>query len=56
MVAADKTTEIVNSLANLSEQPPITRRLQLWSHPLVGGLLVLLLGAFWVGRKAVGLI
>ncbi len=56
MVAADKTEEIVNSLANLSQQPPVTRRLQLWSHPLVGGLLVLMLGVFWVGRKAVGLI
>jgi hypothetical protein len=56
MVAADKTEEIVNSLANLSEQPPVTRRLQLWSHPLVGGLLVLMLGVFWIGRKVVGLI
>jgi hypothetical protein len=56
MVAADKTDEIVNSLANLSPPPPVTRRLQLWSHPLVGGVLVLLLAVFWVGRKAVGLI
>jgi hypothetical protein len=55
-VAVDKVDEIVNSLANLAEQPPITRRLQLWSHPAVGGVLVLILGVFWVGRKAIGLI
>jgi hypothetical protein len=30
------------------------RRVQLWAHPLWSGLLLLLLAAFWVGRKVVG--
>ncbi|MFM7844281.1 MAG: hypothetical protein ACKPEY_08645 [Planctomycetota bacterium] len=56
MVSVEKADEIINSLANLTEPPPMVRRLQLWSHPLVGGLLIFLLGLFWVGRKVVGLI
>jgi len=51
-----KVEEIVQKLANLPLPPPSIRRLQLWSHPLVAGLVVVLLGAFWVGRKVVGLI
>ena len=30
------------------------RRVQLWAHPLWSGLLILLLGIFWAGRKFVG--
>jgi hypothetical protein len=30
------------------------RRVQLWAHPLWSGLLMLLLGIFWAGRKLVG--
>jgi len=48
--------EIVQLLKDLPEPPPAVRRVQLWSHPAVAGLLILLLGAFWVGRKTVGLI
>jgi hypothetical protein len=51
-----KTDELLQSLASLPEPPPAVRRLQLWSHPLVAGLIVLLLGVFWVVRKVVGLI
>ncbi len=51
-----KVEEIVQKPANLPLPPPSIRRLQLWSHPLVAGLVVVLLGAFWVGRKVVGLI
>jgi hypothetical protein len=29
---------------------------QLWSHPVLAGIVVCLLGVFWVGRKIVGLI
>jgi hypothetical protein len=28
--------------------------LPLWAHPAWAGLLVVLLGVFWVGRKAAG--
>jgi hypothetical protein len=48
--------EIRNYLARLPEPPPTVRRVQLWSHPAVAAGVVCLLGIFWVGRKAVGLI
>ena len=51
-----KRAEIVQLLASLPEPPPSVRRLQLWSHPAYAGLLIFLLGAFWVGRKTIGLI
>jgi hypothetical protein len=52
----DKLDEIVQSLATLPTPPPMVRRVQLWSHPLVAGLMIGLLGMFWIGRKIVGLI
>lgn len=47
---------VLRSLATLPLPPPSVRRLQLWSHPLAAVLLVMALGAFWVWRKASGLI
>jgi hypothetical protein len=52
----DKLNEIVQSLATLPEPDPSIRRVQLWSHPAVAGLLIVLLGIFWVGRKVIGFI
>ncbi|MBP90315.1 MAG: hypothetical protein CMJ64_27020 [Planctomycetaceae bacterium] len=52
----NRLDQIVNSLATLPDPPPSIRRVQLWNHPVVAGLLVLFLGVFWVGRKVVGLI
>jgi hypothetical protein len=49
-------TKVVNYLAALPEPPPSVRRLQLWAHPLTAGVMISLLGIFWIGRKAVGLI
>lgn len=38
-------------------QPPSTiRRVPLWSHPWLVALMIGLLSAFWIGRKAAGLI
>lgn len=55
-VSPDQIGEVIDALAELPLPPPTVRRLQLWSHPLCGAMLVLLLGIFWVWRKAVGLI
>ncbi|XZE54073.1 hypothetical protein SH139x_000020 [Planctomycetaceae bacterium SH139] len=52
----DKLEEIQQSLATLPEPPPAIRRVQLWSNPVVAGLMILLLGGFWIGRKVVGFI
>ena len=45
---------LVNAVSALPEIEPEERRLQLWAHPLWAGFLVLLMGAFWVGRKVIG--
>jgi hypothetical protein len=55
-IGPDKLDEVVRSLAELPEPNPSIRRVRLWSHPLVAGLLVTLMGVFWVGRKVIGLI
>lgn len=52
----DRIDEIIQSLATLPQPPPSVRRVQLWSHPLIAGLMISLLGMFWIGRKVVGLI
>jgi hypothetical protein len=56
VLAPDKLDQIVQSLAELSEPPPLVRRVQLWSHPLVAALVICLLGTFWITRKVIGLI
>ncbi len=55
-VELDDIDEVIRSLASLPLPPPSIRRLQIWSHPLAAALVVLLLGIFWVWRKAIGLI
>ncbi len=56
LIEPSKVSDIVQSLANLPEPPPSVRRVQLWSHPLFAGCIILLLGVFWVGRKVIGLV
>jgi hypothetical protein len=41
-------------IAALPQPELVEHRVQLWSHPLWCGLLMLLLGLFWVGRKLTG--
>ena len=56
VVPAGKLDEIVGLLAALPEPPPAVRRVPLWSEPAFAFALIGLMGAFWVGRKAVGLV
>lgn len=56
MIEPNKRDEIVRALASLPEPEASIRRVQLWGHPALAGTLVLLLGAFWIARKVVGLI
>ncbi len=56
IVEADNLTEIVNHFQNMPDPLPSVRRLQIWCHPATASVLVVLLGVFWVARKAVGLI
>jgi hypothetical protein len=49
------TPASIASLIAALPQPELQeRRVQLWAHPLWSGLLMLLLGIFWAGRKLVG--
>lgn len=54
--APDRLDQLVDALASLPDPAPAVRRVQLWSHPAAAALLIALMGLFWVGRKAVGLI
>ncbi|MCA9052501.1 MAG: hypothetical protein KDA75_01630 [Planctomycetaceae bacterium] len=56
VVEPDDIQSILKSLSSLPLPPPSIRRLQIWSHPLAAALLVAALGAFWIWRKATGLI
>ncbi len=47
---------LLEHLAALPEPEPIVKRTRIWSHPLWGGLIILLLGLFWVARKMAGTI
>lgn len=56
VLAGSDLTQIVKAIAEVPEPSAQIRRVQLWSHPLVAATLILLLSAFWIGRKMVGLI
>jgi hypothetical protein len=56
VVEPDKLDEVVRTLAAIPDPPPAVRRLQLWSHGGVAAVMIGLMGAFWVGRKAIGLV
>ena len=56
MVEPDDLDQLLRDVATLPEPPVAIRRTSLWSHPIVVGSMILLLGVFWVGRKAGGLI
>jgi len=53
METSDPAT-VAAAIATLPQPELQERRVQLWAHPLWSGLLVLLLGLFWAGRKLVG--
>ncbi|MBX9655617.1 hypothetical protein K2Y11_18530 [bacterium] len=56
VVAPDRLAQMIEALAAIPDPPPVIRRLQIWSHPISAAIIILLLGTFWVARKAYGLI
>jgi hypothetical protein len=48
--------ETVKRISLLPEAKPLERRIRLWSSPWWGGLLLLLLGIYWTGRKLAGMV
>lgn len=56
VLAGGDLTQIIKAISQVPDPPKEIRRVQLWSHPLVAATLILLLSAFWIGRKIIGLI
>jgi hypothetical protein len=56
LVPIAEVRALLDHLAALPEPEPIVKRTRIWSHPLWGGLIILLLGLFWVARKMAGTI
>jgi hypothetical protein len=56
MLAPGKMDQLLQSLASLPDPPPSVRRVQLWSHPALAGIVIALLGSFWIGRKIAGMV
>jgi hypothetical protein len=56
MLQTLNVTEILAELAELPTTDPTLRRLRVWCHPVWAGLLIAMLGLFWIGRKMVGVV
>ena len=54
LVPISEVPSLLEHLAALPEPAPTVHRTRLWAHPIWAGLLVFLLGAFWVARKMNG--
>ena len=55
-VSAEELDKVINQISLLPEPQPIEKHLRLWSEPAWGGILLLLLTVYWIGRKRAGLI
>ena len=56
LVSISEVSSLLDYLAALPEPEPTVHRTRIWAHPLWAGLLLLLLGLFWVARKMTGAI
>jgi len=54
MVAVAEVDSLLEHMAALPEPESAMHRTRIWSHPLWCGLLIVLMGVFWTGRKMVG--
>ncbi|MCY3742241.1 MAG: hypothetical protein OXH00_14595 [Candidatus Poribacteria bacterium] len=54
LVPVSEVPSLLEHLAALPEPAPTVHRTRLWAHPIWAGVLVFLLGAFWVARKMNG--
>ena len=56
LVPISEVPSLLEHLAALPEPAPTVHRTRIWAHPIWAGILVFLLGAFWVARKMNGAI
>ena len=54
LVPISEVRSLLDYLAALPEPEPTVHRTRIWAHPLWAGLLILLLGLFWIARKMTG--
>ena len=54
LVSVSEVSSLLDYLAALPAPEPTVHRTRIWAHPLWAGLLILLLGLFWVARKMAG--
>ena len=54
LVPVSEVRSLLDYLAALPEPEPTVHRTRIWAHPLWAGLLILLLGLFWIARKMTG--
>jgi hypothetical protein len=54
LVTVSEVGSLIDHLATLPEPEPMVHRTRIWSHPVWGGILIVLMGLFWVGRKMNG--
>ena len=55
MADADAIDELVQTIVDLPEREPDVLEHPLWSDPIWGALIIVLLAVFWTGRKFAGL-
>ena len=54
LVPVSEVQSLLDHLATLPEPESTIHRIRLWSHPILSGILIVLMGVFWVGRKMIG--
>ena len=54
LVPVSEVPSLLEYLAALPEPAPTVHRTRIWAHPIWAGILVFLLGVFWVARKMTG--
>ena len=53
-VQASNIEEVFDAISNLPDPEPLTKRFRLWANPWWAGMLIVLMGVFWTGRKLIG--
>lgn len=48
--------KIAQQISVLPEPKPLEQRIQIWAHPALGALVLLMLAGYWIGRKLSGLV
>lgn len=55
VLTMDRVDDVAALLEAMPDPPPAIKRVAIWSHPWIAGLMIGFLGLFWAGRKGAGL-